>query len=116
MFCRKAFGVVQTLRDVFSKRRLGEGVSATAGIEKDIALFSPLKSPPAEKVLRGGIRHQVRQDTPQVLRQNIQIFTALKEKIKVFQVVRPDESPNRSNLLPLLVVLLLYIPNEKMKR
>jgi len=102
--------------DEFSQRRLRQSVPGTAGIEKDIGL-SPLEPTASEKVFGGGIGDLVRQHAPQVLWQNVQIFSALKEEIKVFQVVRPNKSPYRSNLLPLFIdVVICRKRNERKKR
>jgi hypothetical protein len=89
----ETIGVVEAAPgDELSQCRLRQSVPGTAGIEKDIGI-SPLEPTAPKKVFGGGIGNLVRQNAPQVLWQDVQIFSSLEEEIKVFQVVRPDKSP-----------------------
>mmetsp|Transcript_21920 Transcript_21920/g.54257 ORF Transcript_21920/g.54257 Transcript_21920/m.54257 type:complete len:207 (-) Transcript_21920:988-1608(-) len=100
VFVGKTIRMIEARVDEFPEGRLRQGVSGTPRIEKYVGSLSPLESAASKKVFGGGIFHQIRQDAPQVLWQDIQIFSALEKEIKVFQIMCPDKSPYRSYFLP----------------
>mmetsp|Transcript_21087 Transcript_21087/g.45984 ORF Transcript_21087/g.45984 Transcript_21087/m.45984 type:complete len:371 (+) Transcript_21087:528-1640(+) len=97
-------GVIETSFGQFPQGGLGQCVAGTARIEKDSTLLALLETPSSKKVFHGGISNGIGQVISQVLRQNVQVFSPLKEEIKVFQIVGAHKPPYRSNLLPHVVV------------
>mmetsp|Transcript_7883 Transcript_7883/g.23185 ORF Transcript_7883/g.23185 Transcript_7883/m.23185 type:complete len:398 (-) Transcript_7883:578-1771(-) len=105
--------IVQTGLYKFLDSGPGQRVTGTARIEKDVAVLALLESTSPKKVFPGWILDGVGKVASQVLRQNVQIFSSLKEEIKVVQVVGANKSPNRSNLLPHVVVFFSPVVRER---
>ncbi len=101
VFVGETVWMIQAGIDEFSQCRLRQGIASASGIEKDFGSLSPLESSPPEKVFGCGICDQIGQDRPEVFWQDVQIFSSLKEEIKVFQIMRSYKSPNGSYFLPL---------------